>query len=257
MVAYMISVDDEQYGPFTLSELSSRRFPSSALVWWEGQEDWLPISTVPELAQYARVSGSAPTGGLPPPPGATSPAPSVRPLSIRNPEKTVSPVAAAQGLNAAAVVLGVFQLISAVLSLFIVPYLIYQTLQPVEAWHSPAVYDVLSRTSYRAPAAVAQALNAVCVLVQFVSGILLVKRRPEGIMWSNIYAYSTLVVTALGVGVTIITLVLPLASVIGADGFLSELVLLSGLTAGSCFGLIYPVFVLIMTSFAKPRKASA
>lgn len=255
MAPYMISVDGEQFGPFDLPELSSRRLPSTALVWWEGADDWVPINTVPELAPYVRVGGAAPTGGMPPPPGSGSVAPPTpTTTSVRVAAEAMPTPVASSRLNAVAVVLGVFQLVSAVLSLFVVPYLIYQTLQPVEAWHSPPVFDALSKTSYRAPAAVAQALNATCVLVQFVSGILLVKRRPEGILWSNIYAYATLAITALGVGVTVVTLVMPLVPIIGVAGILSEIALLLGTFLGSCFGLTYPVFVLVMAYFAKPPR---
>ena len=47
---YYYADNNEKYGPFTIEQLQEQRITGKSLVWFEGETEWKPISTHPELS---------------------------------------------------------------------------------------------------------------------------------------------------------------------------------------------------------------
>lgn len=58
---YYLFQDDQQRGPFSVEQLRSQRLSPKTYVWYDGLEDWRPISEVPALvAQLTSLPAQAP-----------------------------------------------------------------------------------------------------------------------------------------------------------------------------------------------------
>lgn len=63
--------ENNQYGPYSLAELSKYAISPETLFWFEGMENWQPASSIPELASLFQQKKPTP----PPPPPPSSPPP--------------------------------------------------------------------------------------------------------------------------------------------------------------------------------------
>lgn len=64
MKEYHFLLGREQYGPFTIEELSTKELTNETLIWTDGMENWQKLKDIPELVQMLKPKSVPP----PPPP---------------------------------------------------------------------------------------------------------------------------------------------------------------------------------------------
>lgn len=83
-----MSWDGTVYGPTSaedvLAGIRAASFKQDARFWFEGQEDWLPLSTFPDIIEFSQEFGAAPSTSPPPKP---LPPPSKQPAVQRRKER--------------------------------------------------------------------------------------------------------------------------------------------------------------------------
>lgn len=68
MNQYYIYVNDNQEGPFSLSELIDKKIEPNTLIWYSGLSGWLPAKEISELRQIIIETPPAPPTTVTPPP---------------------------------------------------------------------------------------------------------------------------------------------------------------------------------------------
>ena len=76
---YFYLKNDEKVGPISLEDLSAAEINKDTLIWYEGIEDWTPMSEIEELKSVLEIKP-------PPIPIVPSPVPEVK-LNLKSTEK--------------------------------------------------------------------------------------------------------------------------------------------------------------------------
>jgi hypothetical protein len=246
---YHVGHEGRQVGPLSLLQLSQRRLTDDMMVWIEGTPDWVPITSVAELAPYVQRSITR-TPTLPPPTvrrgGSTRPDPVPPPPPMPERHSGMDRQAAGPPPSRLVKTLGILHVVLASAGMLLAPV-------PAIMWsleREGPLAEVIDYPAFWGGQLVFLVASFLLSLLLLFAGIGLLKRRQNGRSLSLVYGTAGIVLTLAATVFNVFGVVLPLVDVaeqLGTEEARATAIgyaLLSSL--GMCGGVYHIVTLVVM-----------